>query len=176
MSIKREQEHKETIQWCKSEEHPNLITAKFLQTQQQGRLLRRILWMPRGCVPTKGLPRCAGAERTKLQKVCSCRSSNPSNNSSSSITKTLAHKLVVFAFKTYSFPTYHISFLTEISAPVWSTSDANIHHQLQWQAGTIIFARAFAMDMSKTVFVRAREKHTAVAETRKWILVRWEGG
>lgn len=98
----------------------NLITAMFLQTQQQGRLLRRILWVPRGCVPRKGLSRkSTGAERAKLRKVCSCHSSsNPSTSSSSSITKTLAHKLLAFAFKTYSFPTYHISFLTEISAPV----------------------------------------------------------
>lgn len=33
----------ETIRWYMSEEYPNLITARFLQAQQQGKLLRRIL-------------------------------------------------------------------------------------------------------------------------------------
>lgn len=45
-------------------------------------------------------------------------SSNPSTNSPSSITKSLSLKFLAFAFKFYSFSTYHISFLTEISAPV----------------------------------------------------------
>lgn len=33
----------ETIGWFMSEEYPNLITARFLQAQQQEKLLRRTL-------------------------------------------------------------------------------------------------------------------------------------
>lgn len=118
MNIEREQECKEPIGWCKSEEYPNLIIAKFLQSQQQGRLPRMILWVPGGCLQELSR-KSISVESTKLRKVCSCHSSsNPLTNSPSSITKSLAHKLLAFAFKTCSFPTYHISFLTEISAPV----------------------------------------------------------
>lgn len=35
MNSKREQECQEAVGWCKSEQYPNLNTAKFLQTQQQ---------------------------------------------------------------------------------------------------------------------------------------------
>lgn len=106
------------------------------------------------------------AESMKASLLMSLFSSNPSTSSPSSITKPLSHKLLAFVFKSYSFPTYHYLICHwNISFCLWSSSDASIHHQLRWQAGTTIFAGAFAMDMSKTTFVRAREKHTAVVET-----------
>lgn len=82
-----EWECKETIGWCKPEQYPKLIIAKFLQTQQTARETSEKDTVTAQMELSRN---GTGAERKKLRKVCPCHSSKLSTNFPSSVAQSLA--------------------------------------------------------------------------------------